>query len=72
VNSVWESIKEHYNKDWSAMTVQDWFGLGVTIVVFLIMIALYVYVFHPSNKKKLEAHRDIPLKEDSLEREERK
>jgi cytochrome c oxidase cbb3-type subunit 4 len=51
--------------------------LGITIVVFFIMIALYIYVFHPSNKEKLEAHRHIPLDDDDFtlyerERENRK
>jgi cytochrome c oxidase cbb3-type subunit 4 len=42
------------------MTLQDWLGLIVTIVVFLLMIGLYVLVFHPANKEKLEAQRHIP------------
>ena len=62
------AIKEHFNTDWSAMSFNDWFGLVITIVVFVLMIALYVYVLHPSNKEKLEAQRYIPLddKDDML------
>lgn len=58
------SLKEYFSTDWGAMTLQDWLGLIVTIAVFLLMIALYAYVFHPSNKEKLEAQRHIPLDED--------
>ena len=65
-----DSIKEYFQTDWSAMTLHDWIGLGITIVVFFVMIALYVYVFHPSNKEKLESHRHIPLDdEDSFYKE---
>ncbi|KPJ91719.1 MAG: hypothetical protein AMJ55_11170 [Gammaproteobacteria bacterium SG8_15] len=48
------------------MTLHDWLGLGITIVVFFVMIALYIYIFHPSNKEKLEAHRHIPLDDDAF------
>ena len=58
------SLKEYFHTDWAAMTLQDWLGLTVTIVVFVVMIALYVYIFHPSNKEKLEAQRHIPLDDD--------
>jgi cytochrome c oxidase cbb3-type subunit 4 len=62
-----ESIKQYFHTDWSAMTLHDWLGLGITIVVFIVMIALYVYVFHPSNKERLESRRFIPLDdEDTL------
>ena len=58
------AIKEHFNTEWSAMTFNDWFGLVITIIVFVLMIVLYVYVLHPSNKEKLEAQRYIPLDDD--------
>jgi len=64
-----DSVKEYFQTDWAAMTLHDWIGLGITIVVFFVMIALYVYVFHPSNKEKLESHRHIPLDDDDLTRE---
>lgn len=67
-----DSVKEYFHTDWAAMTLHDWLGLGITIVVFFVMIALYVYIFHPSNKERLEAHRNIPLDEDALTREDRK
>ena len=61
-----DSVKEYFQTDWAAMTLQDWIGLGITIVVFIVMIALYIYVFHPSNKEKLESHRHIPLDDDNF------
>ena len=60
-----DSIREYFQTDWSAMTLHDWLGLGITIVVFIFMIALYAYVFNPSNRERLESHRHIPLDEDS-------
>ncbi|WP_455203179.1 cbb3-type cytochrome oxidase subunit 3 [Kaarinaea lacus] len=64
------SIEQHFYTDWGAMTLQDWLGLIVTVVVFFLMIGLYVYVFHPSNKERLEAQRHIPL-DDILEKDEK-
>ena len=61
-----DRVKEYFQTDWAAMTLHDWIGLGITIVVFFVMIALYVYVFHPSNKEKLESHRHIPLDDDEF------
>lgn len=60
------SIQEYFHTDWSAMTLHDWLGLLITIVVFLVMIGLYAYIFHPSNKERLEAQRHIPLEDESL------
>jgi cytochrome c oxidase cbb3-type subunit 4 len=54
-------VSNFFSTNWGAMTLQDWLGLIVTLVVFLLMIGLYIYVFHPANKEKLEAHRHIPL-----------
>ena len=57
-------MNDYFTTEWGAMTLQDWLGLIVTIVVFLLMIGLYLYVFHPANNAKLEAHRHIPLDDD--------
>jgi len=46
------------------MTLHDWLGMGITIVVFFVMVGLYVYVLHPANKERLESHRYIPLDDD--------
>jgi len=60
------NLRDYFHTDWGAMTVPDWVGLVMTVTVFLIMIALYAYVFHPSNKDKLEAQRYIPTDDDHL------
>ena len=62
-------IKEYFHTDWAAMSQHDWLGLIMTILVFFIMIGLYTYVFHPSNKERFEAMRNIPLDEDCNLRE---
>jgi len=65
--SIVNSFKDYFHTDWAAMTLHDWLGMGITIVVFFVMIGLYVYVFHPANKERLESHRYIPLDDDELE-----
>lgn len=60
------SLKDYFQTDWSAMTQHDWIGLIMTIAIFFVMVGLYVYVFHPSNKERLEAQRHIPLEDESL------
>ena len=65
------SLKEYFHTDWGAMTVSDWIGLTMTVAAFLLMIGLYVYVFRPSNKDKLESKRHIPFQdEDRIDAEE--
>ena len=66
------SIKEYFQTDWAAMTFHDWLGLGITIVVFFVMIAIYLYIFHPANKERLESMRHIPLDEDRVSTEDKK
>ncbi len=66
------SLQEYFQTDWAAMTSNDWVGLIMTVVVFFLMIAIYVYALHPSNREKLEAQRFIPLDEDRLDTEGRK
>jgi len=60
------SIKDYFHTDWSAMTQHDWIGLIMTIVVFFVMVGLYVYVLHPSNKNRLESQRYIPLDDEHV------
>lgn len=57
-------LKEYFYTDWEAMTASDWVGLVITVVVFLLMVALYVYVLRPKNREKLESQRFIPMDED--------
>jgi len=58
------SLEEYFHTDWGAMTATDWVGTTITVVVFLLMVGLYVYVLRPKNREKLEIHRDIPVSED--------
>ena len=58
------NIKDYFHTDWAAMTQHDWVGLIMTIAVFFVMLGLYVYVFHPSNKERFEKQRFIPLDDD--------
>jgi cbb3-type cytochrome oxidase subunit 3 len=46
------------------MTTNDWIGLIITVVVFLLMVGLYVYVLRPKNRDKLERQRFIPVDEE--------
>ncbi len=47
----------YFHTDWAAMTVNDWAGLIVTVVVAVVMVVAYVLVFHPKNKEGLESQR---------------
>ena len=58
------SLREYFHTDWEAMTTNDWIGMIVTVVIFLLMIGLYVYVLRPKNRDKFESKRFIPLDED--------
>ena len=66
------SIKEYFHTDWAAMTFHDWLGLSITVVVFILMLGVYLYVFNPANKEKLESRRFIPLEEDNAAMEEKR
>lgn len=58
-------ISDYFHSDWGAMTTTDWWGFFVTFAIFFLMVGLYVWVFKPSSKDKLEQHCDFVLKEDS-------
>ncbi len=64
-----ESVKEYFHTDWAAMTDTDWFGLVAVITLSILMLALYIYVFNPKNKDKLESHRGFVLKDNSTDEE---
>jgi cytochrome c oxidase cbb3-type subunit 4 len=59
------SLGEYFRTDWEAMTTNDWIGTILTVVIFLLMVGVYVYVFRPKNREKLESRRFIPLDEDN-------
>ncbi len=55
------------------MTTSDWTGLIVTIITFILMVIVYVHVFRPSNREKIEAKRHLPLDyDDGLSTEDKK
>ena len=59
------SLKEHFATDWAAMTVNDWVGTILTVVIAVLMAALYVYVLAPKNRDRFESMRNIPFDEDT-------
>ena len=65
-------LAEYFSTDWSAMTLSDWAGLIVTVIIFILMIVLYIYVFKPGNRERLEEHRNIVMNDDSSEKEDMK
>lgn len=58
------SLKEYFHTDWEAMTTNDWIGLTMTVVAFLLMVIVYFYALRPKNKEKLEKNRFIPMDDD--------
>ena len=64
-------LQEYFHTNWSEMTGTDWFGLVFTVVIFLLMLAAYIWVFNPKNKDKIEANRSMVLDEDETNSEKR-
>ncbi|MCU7914491.1 MAG: cbb3-type cytochrome c oxidase subunit 3 [Candidatus Thiodiazotropha sp. (ex Gloverina cf. vestifex)] len=61
------SLKEYFHTDWAAMTTNDWIGLTMTVVAFLLMIVVYFYALRPKNRDKLEKNRFIPMDDDAID-----
>ncbi|MEJ2454385.1 MAG: cbb3-type cytochrome c oxidase subunit 3 [Candidatus Thiodiazotropha sp.] len=61
------SLKEYFHTDWEAMTANDWIGLSMTVVAFVLMIIVYFYALRPKNKEKLEKNRFIPMDDDATD-----
>ncbi|WP_295539978.1 cbb3-type cytochrome c oxidase subunit 3 [uncultured Thiohalocapsa sp.] len=57
-------MSDYFTTDWGAMTVSDWAGLILTVVIFVLMVVAYFQVFRPKNRDKLEARKHIPFDED--------
>jgi len=47
------------------MTTNDWIGLIMTVVAFVLMVIVYFYALRPKNKEKLEQNRFIPMDDDA-------
>lgn len=58
------SLTEYFQTNWEAMTTTDWVGTILTVVTFLLMIGLYVYVLRPKNRERLESYKHIPVDDD--------
>lgn len=65
-------VASYFHTDWAAMSFHDWLGLVITIVVFVVLVVMYVYIFHPANKKRFESHRHIPFHEGRDDEEEQR
>ena len=61
------SLSEYFHTDWAAMTTQDWVGTILTVVVFVLMVALYFYVWRPANREDFEARRFLVFEDDEDE-----
>lgn len=59
------SLLAYFDTDWQAMTLSDWIGTILTVVIFLLMIVAYFQVFRPKNRERLEAMKRIPFDEDN-------
>ena len=66
------SFQEYFSTDWAQLTLHDWIGLIMTVTIFFLMIAAYVFVFHPKNKERLESQRHILFDDDRLNTEDKK
>ena len=62
------NLKEYFYTDWAAMTTTDWVGTILTVVIFLLMVGLYVYVLRPKNRDKFESNKYIPVDDDQMNR----
>jgi len=62
-------LQEYFHTDWSGMTGTDWFGLVLTVVIFVLMVIVYFWVLNPKNKDSIESHRTMLLDENEIESE---
>lgn len=59
------SLVEYFHTDWEAMTTNDWIGMILTVVIFLLMVVAYFQVFRPKNRDRLESNKYIPFEDDN-------
>lgn len=48
------------------MTTTDWVGTILTVLIFLLMVVLYIYVLRPKNRDKFESKKYIPLDDEQI------
>ncbi|MBF0170190.1 MAG: cbb3-type cytochrome c oxidase subunit 3 [Nitrospinae bacterium] len=46
------------------MTAVDWFGLILSVVLFLLTVGVYLYVLSPKAGRNLERHKHLIMDED--------
>lgn len=46
------------------MTNNDWFGMLLTIGIFIALVVTFFYALRPKNAKELEEQRMTPLRDD--------
>jgi len=61
-----------FDTDWTAMTLNDWAGMIITLGVFCLMVWAYVHTFNPKNKEKLESQRHVIFNDDDNDLEDSK
>jgi cytochrome c oxidase cbb3-type subunit IV len=66
VRCIVSSLIDYFQTDWEAMTANDWVGTIITVVIFLLMLGLYVYVLSPKNKDRLESNKYIPMNDEQV------
>lgn len=54
----------YFSTDWQAMTLTDYIGIGLSVLLTVLMVWVYVYSLRPKNKERLNAHSNIPLDDD--------
>ena len=59
---------DYFHTDWEAMTTNDWVGTILTVIIFLLMVGLYVYVLRPKKRDHFESKKYIPLDDDQMNR----
>ncbi len=64
-----ESTQGFFYTNWSAMTSNDWIGMIVTVITFILMMIAYFYVFRPKNKEKLESQKYLLMDDETTNME---
>lgn len=60
------SLKDYFATDFQAMTTNDWVGTILTVVIFLLMLGLYVYVLRPKKRDHFEKQKHIPMDDEQM------
>lgn len=55
------SLLDYFHTEWAEMTTNDWVGTILTVVIFLLMLGVYLYVLNPKKRAELESRKYIPL-----------